>query len=85
MSARVLLLTKENHYQEVFLPFASDHTFPPDTVFFVVEPDFCVQMEDEGARIAWNETVKQEGLGAKTYEQLIGNLGDEKEKNRKGL
>ena len=41
MSARVLLLTKENHYQEVFLPFASDHTFPPDTVFFVVEPDFA--------------------------------------------
>ena len=62
MSARVLLLTKENHYQEVFLPFAADHSFPPDTLFFVVEPDFCVQQEDEGARIAWNETVKQEGF-----------------------
>ena len=74
----MLLLTKENHYQEVFLPFAADHSFPPDTLFFVVEPDFCVQQEDEGARIAWNETVKQEGLGAKTYEQLIGKLGDEK-------
>ena len=80
MSARVEIRTIKKHYQEVFLPFASDHSFAPDTLFIVVEPDFCVQREDEGARIAWMETVKQEGFGAKTYEELISKLADPKEK-----
>ena len=66
----------------MLLPFCADQSLPPDLIFFVFEPDFCLSANDEVARKEMQLAVKQEGLLAvhsfdELKERLSGAVHDE--------